>query len=477
MFWLTFGLLLGFTSAQSNVLLAFNNQQVSITGSSPPPPDEIEGAILQASLPSIGITIYQLPDNESALDFCAALPLLEYNIAFCEPDSQIRLDQSAALSFTNDPLLPKQYYLGTIGLQNVWDQGVTGNQSVRVCIMDSGYDTTHPDLQYNKWVNPSEIDNNGIDDDGNGIVDDLHGASFINGISSGAVADQNGHGTFVSGIIGATVNNEIGIAGMLRNVSMIMCKFMDRTGNGQLSDAVSCYNYCLEQKSHIIHNSWGSTQFSQALSLAFSAISTRAIPVITSAGNDGVDTDSQVHYPSGFSGQYPTVISVAALDTRLALAAFSNYGPKTVQIGAPGVSIQSLALAGGYKTDSGTSFAAPQVTATAALLYAYLANNKSINIDTQNVASLVISAIVNSTKPFPQSTTSTQVANGYLDIPGALKALDQGLAAQNNQTTAISGAVGIIVGIVIGLVVMFFVMMGVFFVYLRLQKKKRSMNQ
>ena len=477
MFWLILLFIIRLSNVQSNlILLAFNDQQVSITGQSAPPPDEIEGAVLCSTLPSIGISIYKLPSNESASEFCKDLPYPEYNIALCEPDTPIRLEQSANLSFTNDPLLAKQYYLGVDGVQQVWNQGVRGNQSVRVCIMDSGYDTTHPDLQKNQWLNPNEIDSNGVDDDGNGIVDDIHGASFLNGISSGSVQDENGHGTFVSGIIGATVNNAIGIAGMLWDVSMIMCKFMDKTGNGQLSDAVSCYNYCLDQKSHIIHNSWGSTQYSQALSLAFSAISTRAVPVITSAGNDGVDTDSQVHYPSGFSGQYPTVISVAALDTRLALATFSNYGQKSVQIGAPGVSIQSLALAGGYKTDSGTSFAAPQITATAALLYAYLANNRSIDIDTQNVASLVTGALLNSTKSYPQSTTSAQIARGYLDTAGALQALAAGLAAQNNQTTAISGAVGIIVGIVIGLVVMFFIMIGIYFVYCRL-KKKRSFNQ
>lgn len=472
MSWLPILLLLQLATAQDSVLLAFNDQTVSVTGTSAPPPDEIEGAVLHSALMSVGISIYQLPENVSAIEFCASLPLQEYRIQFCEPDSQVSVDQTnTSLSFTDDPLLAKQYYLGTDGIEQVWDQGVRGNQTVRVCIMDSGYDTTHPDLQQNQWVNPGEIANNSRDDDGNGIADDVHGASFLNGVSSGSVEDQNGHGSFVSGIIGATVDNQIGIAGMLWNVSLMMCKFMDATGNGQLSDAVSCYNYCLQEKAHIIHNSWGSTQYSQALSMAFQAISTRAVPVITSAGNDGVDTDSQIHYPSGFSASYPTVLSTAALDTTLALATFSNYGQKTVQLGAPGLTIQGLALNGEYTTESGTSFAAPQVTATAALLYAYLANNRSINIDTQNVATLVVDAIINGTKPYPQTVTAGKIANGYLYVPGALNALIAGLAAQNNQTTAISGPVGIVVGIVIGLVVMFFLMSGIFFVYLRLKKR------
>ena len=473
--WLAFIVLLQAAIAQNSVLLGFNDQTVSVNENSAPPPDEIEGAVLQSALMSIGVSIYQLPDNVSATEFCASLPYRDYQIQFCEPDSRVSLDQSAALSFTNDPLLPKQYYMGTDGVQQIWAQGITGNQTIRVCVMDSGYDTTHPDLQQNQWVNPEEIAGNGIDDDGNGIVDDIHGASFINGVSSGSVEDKNGHGTLVSGLIGATVNNQIGVAGMVWNVSLMMCKFMDATGNGQLSDAVSCYNYCLEQKAHVIHNSWGSTQYSQALSMAFGAISTRAVPVITSAGNDGVNTDSQVHYPSGFSNLYPTVVSVAATDTQSSIASLSNYGQKTVQLGAPGITIQGLALNGAYTTESGTSFAAPQVTATAALLYGYLANNRSINIDTQNVATLVVNAILNGTKPYPNAVDRTKTANGYLYVPGALAALIAGLAAQNNQTTAISGAVGIVVGIVIGLVVMFFVMIAAFFVYLRV--KKRSSDQ
>ena len=468
--------MLSLVAGQSTVLLAFDDQQVSITGSSTPPPDQIEGAVLHSNLKTVGVSLYQLPDNSSAMEYCSELDFQQYHIAFCEPDTDIFLDQSTSLSFTNDPLLPKQYYLGTSGIQDTWASGVTGNQSNLVCIMDSGYDTTHPDLQQNLWVNPKEVANNSLDDDGNGIADDVHGASFLNGVSSGDVEDENGHGTLVSGIIGATTNNGIGMAGMIWNVSLMMCKFMDASGTGQLSDAVSCYNYCLEQKANIIHNSWGSTQYSQALNLAFAAISTRAVPVLTSAGNDGVDTDSQIHYPSGFSQQYSTVLSTAALDTTLGLAAFSNYGPKTVQLGAPGVSIEGLALRGGYTTRNGTSFAAPQVTGVASLMYGYLANNLSININTQNVASLVTNAIVNGSKTYPTSAGQVRTSHGYLYVPGTLDALRSALAAQNNQTMAISGAVSIVVGIVIGLVIMFFIMSACFFLYFRLKKRKSAQN-
>ena len=173
---------------------------------------------------------------------------------------------------------------------------------------------------------------------------------------------------------------------------------------------------------------------------------------------------------------YKTVLSVGAIDQSLALASLSNYGAKTVQLSAPGISIEGLALSGQYVVESGTSFAAPAVTAVAVMLYGYLRLNHSINIDTQNVATLIADAILNGTSPYPDKSFTGKTTQGFAYLPGSLTSLDAGLAAVNYQTTAIGGAVGIVVGIVIGLVAMFFIMLLAFYLYVRYQKSRATLT-
>lgn len=445
----------------NRVIVQFGTLDFSVNDTRSDPP-QLDGASLAPDgfLRNLGLVIYEVDRNISLTpqEFCQDL-LQDPSVLLCEVDQIIKLDQStgstninAVPSTTDDALSGQLWALGAMDIPGLWKKGITGIKQVRVCVMDSGFDLTHPDLQQNIWTNPGEIPNNGVDDDKNGVVDDVNGASFLNGVTSNKVQDANGHGTLVSGIIGATANNGIGVAGVAWNVSIIMARFMDATGNGALTDAVSAYDYCLSVRAHIIHNSWGSAQFSQALTVAFQAVAAKDVPVITSAGNDGQNTDSQAHYPSGFSGTYPTVLSVASIAQSLKLSSFSNYGQKSVQLSAPGQAIQGLALGGGYTVESGTSFASPQVTGVAALLYSYLQNNRSINIDTQNLATLVTGAILNSTTAYPDSSQTSKTLHGYINGPGAFTALDKSLAATGGKTTAIGGAAGIVIGLVIGIV-------------------------
>ena len=157
----------------------------------------------------------------------------------------------------SDPLYYKQHALKQMQIPKVWKMGLKGSKNIRICIIDTGIDVYHPDLQTNLWTNPYEK-LNGIDDDNNGIVDDIHGASYQNGIGSNNTIDNHGHGTMVAGIIAATHNNGVGITGIVQNVSIISCKFLDDKGFGTAIDAMLCIDYCVEQNVSIINASWGS---------------------------------------------------------------------------------------------------------------------------------------------------------------------------------------------------------------------------
>jgi len=248
-----------------------------------------------------------------------------------------------------------------------WDV-TTGSRSVIVGVIDTGVDYRHPDLADNMWVNPNEVAGNGIDDDNNGYIDDVHGINAIE--DSGDPLDVDGHGTHVSGTIGASGNNDVGVVGVNHQVSIVGCKFIHgRTGS--TADAIKCINYFVDLKLNgvdirMTNNSWGGGGFSQGLSDAVTASENAGMLFIAAAGNDGTDNDAIASYPSNLP--HESVIAVANTTRNDTLAGTSQWGLTTVDLGAPGSAILSTTPNNTYSTYSGTSMAAPHVTGAAALV-------------------------------------------------------------------------------------------------------------
>ncbi|MDA8621300.1 S8 family serine peptidase [Psychrosphaera sp.] len=256
-----------------------------------------------------------------------------------------------------------------IDAPEAWDISI-GSRDVVIGVIDSGVDHTHPDLAANMWVNPGEIAGDGIDNDGNGYVDDVHGINAITG--SGDPMDDNGHGTHVAGTIGATGNNGEGVVGVNHEVSIIGCKFLDASGSGSSSDALECVDYFVALKNNGVNvkatnNSWGGGGFSQAMFDGLTVSEEANILFLAAAGNDAYDNDATASYPSGYS--LDSIVAVASTTHTDGMSSFSQWGLTTVDLGAPGSAILSTVPGGGYSSFSGTSMATPHVAGAAALAW------------------------------------------------------------------------------------------------------------
>ena len=298
------------------------------------------------------------------------------NIALVEPDYLAYINVEAP----DDPDFDEQWGLNNSGQTSgttdadinaleMWDV-TTGNANIVIGVLDTGVNYTHEDIANNMWENPNEIADNGIDDDNNGYIDDIHGINAIE--DSGDPLDNNGHGTHVAGIIAAE-DNSVGVVGVIPTAKIIACKWLGSDGSGFISNAIKCLTYFKDLKDAgidvlLTNNSWGIGTNSAALYDAIAEHQTLGILFIAAAGNSAYNHDYQTDYPSGFD--LTNIISVASTDHNDALSDFSDYGAHSVAIGAPGEDIYSLSHTGGYTELSGTSMAAPHVSGLAGIIKA-----------------------------------------------------------------------------------------------------------
>ena len=333
--------------------------------------------------------------------------MFDEDVAYIEPDYIVTVFETP-----NDPMFNLLWGLentgqtgGTAGADidatRAWDV-FTGSDDVVVVVIDTGTDYTHPDIAANAWANPGEIPGNGIDDDGNGFIDDVRGWDFYNDDNN--PMDDHGHGTHCAGTIGAVGNNGIGVVGVNWTVKIMAVKFLSSGGSGSTSDAIDAISYATMMGVDVMSNSWGGGGYSTALEDAIEAAYAAGIMFVAAAGNSSTNTDTYPHYPSS----YPTgnVISVAATDHNDELASFSNYGLVSVDLGAPGDDVYSTFPGNSYGTLSGTSMATPHVSGAVALV---MGRFPAMNVDQ------VKALILNSVDPIP-ALTGRCVSEGRLNV-------------------------------------------------------------
>ncbi|MGI6680000.1 MAG: S8 family peptidase [Bdellovibrionota bacterium] len=287
----------------------------------------------------------------------------------CSPNFEFK----ASMVAPNDPQYSKQWAFSNKGINAENDlEKLKGDKKTVVAVVDTGIDYYHPDLRDNLWVNPREIPNNGIDDDGNGVIDDVYGANFVD--DTGSPLDDHGHGTHVAGIIGAKGNNGIGVAGTNWNVKIISVKFLNSYGSGSLYNGIRAFEYLEDLKNSgvdikVVNNSWGGSSYVQSLFDAMDSLARKGVILTAAAGNEASDNDVLGTYPANFD--IDNLVSVASTDEQGGISYFSNIGGSTVDIAAPGSHILSTYLNGQYASMSGTSMATPYVTGALSLLFSY----------------------------------------------------------------------------------------------------------
>lgn len=286
----------------------------------------------------------------------------QFEVEFIEPDYKVHL-----MSSVDATSLARQWAHSNIGTQTAW-QHTEGTGSVVVAVVDSGVDFSHPELKGSEWKNPIERAN-GIDDDGNGFVDDFNGWNFVdrnNKPRPPSKSRSDFHGTHVAGIIAGRKNSAKGVAGVAPKVKLMALRFLNGNGAGNTSDAIKAIRYATDKNAKVINASFGSYRQSQAMSNEIKRAGSKGVLIIAAAGNLGQNNDSRPFYPASYP--HSNIVSVTASSSSNKWVSGINYGVRSVDIAAPGSKILSTDVSHGYVSRTGSSMAAPFVAGVAALV-------------------------------------------------------------------------------------------------------------
>ncbi len=323
----------------------------------------------------------------------------------------------------NDPAIHQAWGIKKSDAARAWSV-TQGSRKIVVAVIDTGADLKHEDLANNYWVNPGEtgLDNkgrdkatNGIDDDGDGFIDDVHGWNFVS--NSSDLTDNHGHGTHIAGIIGAEAGNKKGIAGISPQVSLMILKYYDPKvpNTDNLRNTVNAIKYATKMKANIINYSGGGTEFSQEEHDAIEEARKQGILFVAAAGNERSNSDKHKYYPADYG--LSNIISVTAIDPSTEVLSSSNYGTETVDIAAPGQNILSALPGSTYGYMTGTSQATAFVTGGAVLVMAH-----KDQISAEDVKKYILATGDSQTSLLAKCRTSKQ-----LNLYKALTVLDSGV--------------------------------------------------
>lgn len=286
----------------------------------------------------------------------------------------------------NDPNMKEKWGLKKVDIKHAWNIS-QGSKGIVVAVIDTGIDTSHEDLSSNLWANPGETGKdkngknkatNGIDDDNNGYVDDVHGWNFVS--NNPDLKDNHGHGTHISGIIGAEGGNGKGISGVSPKVSIMSLKYFDpkAPGMNNLENTVKAIHYAIENGANIINYSGGGLEYSKKEMQAVKRAQAAGILFVAAAGNERSNSDERKYYPADY--ELDNIISVTAINSDEKILPSSNFGVITVDISAPGKEIYSTMPKGRYGYMTGTSQATAFVSGVAALVMAHNRDYSAIQV-------------------------------------------------------------------------------------------------